>query len=502
MLDRREAVRASRGRVGPVVVVGDVVGDADAWASARGRRCGVAAAAAAPRTTAAAARPPLARTTVGRGRRRSAMVEADHDQRRARQASRRWSPPASEPTITPNASIPITAIAVARGPGRANPNAWRSLVLLRERVRERRPRRQARARSLLVDRADQPRDLRRAAARAGPRTPRSSAGRGPAVCRIPHIGACCAARWPWDPKCSSPARQCRLRTVRRCEHLETERSRLDPRRLAGDRSRLVHNSRRSRVRYYAAGERWRRPRPPNGHTSTETNRWRLIWRAARATRAQGLGARRCPDPRAARCPHHRVGGPMRRVRSAARARSALLRGVRGAPRPVEVSRRPARAPRSGRVGLAPKAAPRGPRVSAGTTLVAGVGVLLLAIGLGVLIGRTSNKNPTAAASSPCGTVVTVQGGGGGGSGTTAASTPTTTSAACEHAEGLEREAEEGRGADRAAVRRGAEEGQRRPPARSSATRRTWLRPRSQPGGPVRGGAGCQGGKFTGNFFGN
>ena len=65
--------------------------------------------------------------------------------------------------------------------------------------------------------------------------------------------------------------------------------------------------------------------------------------------------------------------------------------------------------------------PRRPAtVSSGTTLVAGVGVLLLAIGLGVLIGRIGNNKsaPTRAAAPQ---VITVQGGGGG----VASTTPTT-----------------------------------------------------------------------------
>jgi hypothetical protein len=64
-------------------------------------------------------------------------------------------------------------------------------------------------------------------------------------------------------------------------------------------------------------------------------------------------------------------------------------------------------------------APRAPRASSGTTIVAGVGTLLLAMGVGVLIGRNSasnvNSRPVQAAAP---TVVTV--GGGAGTGTTAA----------------------------------------------------------------------------------
>jgi len=68
---------------------------------------------------------------------------------------------------------------------------------------------------------------------------------------------------------------------------------------------------------------------------------------------------------------------------------------------------------------APPPPPRVPRASSGTTIVAGVGTLLLAMGVGVLIGRNSanNVNPKPVqAAAP--TVIHV--GGGTGSGTAAA----------------------------------------------------------------------------------
>lgn len=68
---------------------------------------------------------------------------------------------------------------------------------------------------------------------------------------------------------------------------------------------------------------------------------------------------------------------------------------------------------------APTPAPRSPRASSGTTIVAGVGTLLLAMGVGVLIGRNSANNVNARpvqAAAP--TVIHV--GGGTGSGTAAA----------------------------------------------------------------------------------
>jgi hypothetical protein len=63
-----------------------------------------------------------------------------------------------------------------------------------------------------------------------------------------------------------------------------------------------------------------------------------------------------------------------------------------------------------------------PRVSSGATLVAGVGTLLLAMGVGVLIGHTSGTPKQAAA--PPVQVVSVGGGSGSGGTTTAGTTAT------------------------------------------------------------------------------
>jgi hypothetical protein len=69
----------------------------------------------------------------------------------------------------------------------------------------------------------------------------------------------------------------------------------------------------------------------------------------------------------------------------------------------------------------PPPPPRPSRASSGTTVVAGVGTLLLAMGVGVLIGRNSaNTVPQGQAAAP--TVVTV---GAGGTATTAAGGPST-----------------------------------------------------------------------------
>lgn len=74
----------------------------------------------------------------------------------------------------------------------------------------------------------------------------------------------------------------------------------------------------------------------------------------------------------------------------------------------------------------PPPAPRTPRASSGTTIVAGVGTLLLAMGVGVLIGRSSTNNVPQRQAAAAPTVVTVS--GGGGTGTTAGSAGNATSA--------------------------------------------------------------------------
>lgn len=161
---------------------------------------------------------------------------------------------------------------------------------------------------------------------------------------------------------------------------------------------------------------------------------------------------------------------------------------------AEASSRRTRAPRG----------PRGQRVSSGTTLVAGVGVLLLAIGLGVLIGRLGHNSSNQKASSPPVQVVTVQGGGGSASTarTAASTTPAhTTAAATTAPKGLT-------GKLKAAAENKA------PPSKALQQKATQAAgkvlgssnnlapPTQKVGGSCKSGqAGCQGGKFTGNFFG-
>lgn len=135
-----------------------------------------------------------------------------------------------------------------------------------------------------------------------------------------------------------------------------------------------------------------------------------------------------------------------------------------------------------------------PRMSSGATLIAGVGVLLLAIGLGVLIGRLGHNSTQRVASAPP-PVVTVLGGGG----TAAGTTTTTTTAAKTPTKGLKgklKKAATATAAPSAAVQKKANAAAGKVLGNSKT-----LAPPTVTTGQTCTGAGCQGGKFTGNFFG-
>ena len=348
MLDRREAARPSRrgavrrrrrrrgGRGGRL---GGLLGCGCCW-----RRC----AAAARRTTGATARSTTPRhdRRPRRRRRPGRMAEVDHDQRRARQALDAL-PPAREPMITPNASIrhhgdrgcpragegqpeclgrwfssaSESASGVPAGRLGVGPCSWIAPI------------------SAAISPGSGPRRAR---------TPRSSAGRRPAVCRIPRIGACCAAPWPWDPKCSSPARQCRLRTVRGCEHLETEGP-AGPDAVSRQPVTTGHNSPAPASDTTQRGALGR-PRPPN---DTEYGDEPLATDLESSEGDASAGTRSATDAPTRELP---VAPPtasedrIRRVRARSRTISTTAWSA-GAPRPVEVSHAPSPRPRSGRAGL-------------------------------------------------------------------------------------------------------------------------------------------------------
>lgn len=137
----------------------------------------------------------------------------------------------------------------------------------------------------------------------------------------------------------------------------------------------------------------------------------------------------------------------------------------------------------------PVAPPRRPRASSGATLVAGVATLLVALGVGVLIGHDSgNSTPkTVAASAP--QIITVGGGGGSGSGSASSSQSKGKKSKSKPAKVVHVTKKVAAKATAAATKvLGGSK------ALAPAT--------VQPGGACSNGqAGCQNGKFTGNFFG-
>jgi hypothetical protein len=142
-------------------------------------------------------------------------------------------------------------------------------------------------------------------------------------------------------------------------------------------------------------------------------------------------------------------------------------------------------------------------MSSGATLVAGVGVLLLAIGLGVLIGHEAKSPAPQRASAAAPQVITVQSGGGGSS---AAAGTTTSSAAPTHAPkhvnsaSLTNKAQ----AKLKAITQSKVVQQKAVQAATKVlgSSNNLPPPTVKPGGSCSNGqAGCQNGKFTGNFFG-
>lgn len=141
-----------------------------------------------------------------------------------------------------------------------------------------------------------------------------------------------------------------------------------------------------------------------------------------------------------------------------------------------------------------RTAPRAPRVSSGTTLVAGVGVLLLAIGLGVLIGRIGNKTTTTQAAATGPSVITVQGG-------SAAGTPTSTTTAAKLSKKSKsklKAAAKASAPPSAAVQKKATQAA----AKVLGNSKNLPPPTATVGQKCKGSqSGCSGGKFSGNFFG-
>jgi hypothetical protein len=149
---------------------------------------------------------------------------------------------------------------------------------------------------------------------------------------------------------------------------------------------------------------------------------------------------------------------------------------RGAPR-VSLLEGPAPNPRESPSQSAPSRPRRG--VAVNSTLISIIGILLLAMGIGVLIGRSGNTT----VKSPPAQVVTVSGGPSTG---TAAATPTTTSTSTTPASGSSGAAAKAKSNAAATP--------------TSAKSKAPL-PKAVKVGTPGHGRGYQNGHFTGNFFG-
>lgn len=133
-----------------------------------------------------------------------------------------------------------------------------------------------------------------------------------------------------------------------------------------------------------------------------------------------------------------------------------------------------------------------PRMSSGATLVTGVATLLIAMGVGVLIGHYSNSSSPIR--TPAAQVITV--GSGAAPGTGAATGASTTAASHSGKKVTAKPtvvhvtAKTARAATAAASK----------VLGSSANKSLSKNVQQQVGGSCSGGAGCQNGRFTGNFF--
>lgn len=146
---------------------------------------------------------------------------------------------------------------------------------------------------------------------------------------------------------------------------------------------------------------------------------------------------------------------------------------------MDAVKRPAQAaapaPRRRRRQLSPNAA-----------LIAGVGTLLLAMGVGVLIGRSGDQTVATNASAPA-QVITVHSGGEAESGAAKQAATGTGSGKADKKAAAKAKAATGEGAEEVLK---PSAGVKLPPATV------------QPGGKCESGAaGCDGGEFTGDFFG-
>ena len=146
--------------------------------------------------------------------------------------------------------------------------------------------------------------------------------------------------------------------------------------------------------------------------------------------------------------------------------------------------------------------PRRPRTSVGFNLIAGVATLLLAMGVGVLIGHSnSSGSATKAAATPA---ITINGGGAAnGSAGTAAAAGAAASGARRHREGREVQAprlgqgRQDQGTPKVVIQKAAAAASKV----TGGSAKTAAPTATQGSACTNGTAGCQNGKLTGSFFG-
>jgi hypothetical protein len=128
-------------------------------------------------------------------------------------------------------------------------------------------------------------------------------------------------------------------------------------------------------------------------------------------------------------------------------------------------------------------------VSPNAALIAGVGTLLLALGIGVLIGRSGHQEVAQTSSAP----IVIRGGGGEEAATASSKGKTTTGGGAANAKTKKQK----EAAAKAAEAHPAAEEVLKPAGDVKLAP-----PTVKPGDKCEpGAAGCEGGKFTGNFFG-
>ena len=132
--------------------------------------------------------------------------------------------------------------------------------------------------------------------------------------------------------------------------------------------------------------------------------------------------------------------------------------------------------------------PRRPRISSSFSFILGVATLLLALGVGVLIGHNTNTPKQVAAATPNQTI-RVQGVGGSSNGNSSKKAKTNPKAfkAPKTPKLTKKVVKKVQAAASTVL--------------GSGTKNLSTNPTQQVGGKCSGGNGCQGGKFTGNFFG-